>query len=258
MTLQEVNAALSIAKNLKDVFPFVGQLLKQADESAFNVWRHTPVRRLERLQFKIKTLTDEYPGIQVKLTDNEKYSPISGTNKTFNEYAFAVDENKLEYLQNALLNGSYGDYTLELREQFYRMIQALHPLDIRVLEYLVGQCPSISILEQKLEIDYSQSLGAQPGEKHGYDLAMRKIFNQDTDTLLKKISLPEICNQFPSSSKVELRVSLDRLRQQLLMSNPISQMDMQDPYFACTPTDIAQPFLRFIADPRNSLKKHHG
>ena len=56
------------------------------------------------------------------------------------------------------------------------------------------------------------------------------------------------CVQNGIPEEVEKR-SLDRLRAQALIFNPLPTMDFSDPYEGCIPTQFAQDFLKFIADP---------
>jgi hypothetical protein len=55
---------------------------------------------------------------------------------------------------------------------------------------------------------------------------------------------------------VDIKLSLDRLKNVSLIYNSIATMDYFDPFGFLLPKDTAQAFLRFVGDSRNQLKEN--
>lgn len=185
-------------------------------------------------------------GYTLKLTEAEQYSPESGAALTFRAYCNEVLDDKIELLRNALLNGMYGNHTTEQRELFYKIIDALQPLDIAVLNYLISICPSVSffrdlVLEGETTSDKRQKIFLASSLYVGSSVSGRE--NGGLVSFAKKENI----------SIDQLTSSINRLVNTSLVYCQGSHWDFNDPYSGCTPTDQAQSFLNFLSDPQKVL-----
>lgn len=191
-----------------------------------------------------------------QLSKLEKLSPISGISKVFDEYMGTPLEEKVEFLRNALTNGIFGDYTIELREDFYRIIENIQPLDIHVLKYLVSQCPSQNFYLEKHRIsDETKKTLEEKFKKHELTEAEYKELTSNEITALNKLetslSFESIKDHFNKEEFVIQR-SIDRLLAAgLIYNNGANRFGVYNHYLCFVPLNMAQPFLEFIQDPRN-------
>jgi hypothetical protein len=200
-------------------------------------------QRLEELEHQNKELAATCPAIKKKLTENEFQSPGSEYANTLKQYLVEPHEDKLEMLQNALLNGFYGDYTLNIRQQFYKWVQELQSLDIAVLEYLYKQCANIESAHQlgplKLEEVYIlTSLGPhESNSQFNRQIGGLSIFAKEHDR-----------------EEMEIKLALSRLiANGLIVGNGFpAEFGTNSPYKGCVPMEGAKLFLDFVKDPRNN------
>jgi len=184
--------------------------------TAFENWRKAgPEIRENKLKAEIAELERINSDLRIQLTEYEKFSSISGFNNTLNEYMGTPFEDKLEYLLNALLNGCFGNFDLELREQFYKWVVALQPTDIRILKYLTEKVPD--------------------------------NWNLDTNLIDQTISIRAIKSALEIPDEI-IRMSIDRLRANGLIFNPIAVAGTASPYFDCFPVKAAWSFLNFLGE----------
>jgi hypothetical protein len=166
------------------------------------------------------------------LTDAERGSPASWLNQGFSAYMNEIIEEKVELLRNALLNGLYGNFEIEEREELCRIAQTLQPLDVLILRFLLRNCPNLQHAKSVLE-NSGDSQGVQRFEH------MRQMTSFDS-----------LIQEFQTVPQNQIRRSLDRLRSQELIFNPAPGFDFHDPYDACMPTEFAQTFLNYVSIPQ--------
>jgi hypothetical protein len=197
-------------------------------------------------------------GYTLQLTEAEQSSPNSGAVKALQDYMNEVIEDKVEFLRNALLNGFYGDYSLELREDLYEIMSTLQPLDLHILKYLVSVCPS--------QTDYMALYLAGEEAKQPLVIERRadRLSAEDYDEQCRKadapylkleqsLFYPAIKHQFQEPSDNVIRRALDRLKTAgLIDSIGANRYGLYNSYTGFVPLDFAAIFLNFIADPRNS------
>lgn len=243
-----ITATVSVMQDLSKLLPYVGSLLRQTDDSAFDTWRQTPINRLYQLQAEIDKIKAENPEIEVRLTDNEKYSPISGINKVIYEYTFGVDEEKVCFLKNALLNGAYGDYSLELREDLLQIIVVIQPLDIQIIQYLLTIAPNPDCYHSKYNDAELRKKEVGTGTPEYTQIV------EEYHAYEKQLFFDTIHQQFSSHPIAVIRRSLDRLQYLGLIYNiGANRWGKYNPYFGFVPLEMAQMLIDFILDSRNTL-----
>ena len=185
-------------------------------------------QRLEDLVQRLQELEAENQNLQQTITDAEKLSPGSGHTKTIQEYITTPLDEKVEFLRNALINGLYGDYTANSREHFYKIVLAIQPFDIQILKYLLEKAP------------------------RGWAIDLDK-YNRE------EISIIGIQQNFTGIDRHQIHMALDRLRGQALTYNAVPRKNhkpvlVNPQYWGLIPTEIAQAFIEFITEQKNSLK----
>jgi hypothetical protein len=212
-----------------------------------NPWqKEVYTARLETLANLKNELEDL--GFTVQLTEAEKFSPQSGVHKTFVQYLNEVQDERLEMLRYALLNGIYGDYTVDLRESLYRIAQIIQPLDIRVLQYLHSECPNIDHYHSVSRSSWSENNRNSAFVSTSLSPIDIRQTSSGTETVRGGLSL------FAEQNGIEenvIKYSIDRLKAAKLICTPVNQA----PYGRCVPTETAGVFLRFVSDPRNSRRQ---
>lgn len=233
---------------IKNISLFLASLFGEPND-AFSQWMKLQGQiRIETLITQKQQLEAENKNLKEQITDLEKLSPTSGYTRAVQEYLTTPIEDKVELLRNALLNGIYGDYTLETRENFYRLISILQPTDIKILGYLLNVCPGFKTLEEELT-------------KHEQVTQLQRTLNpdyqSDFDKTVNNISLRKMVETFKELPLENIKSSLDRLRINGLIHNAVALVDLNDPYYGCTPLASAPAFINFLSDPRNNLLKSH-
>jgi hypothetical protein len=228
MNLPDVIAGAVIGQGTKTVLEKVSPVLFSAifgQPSAFDQWMQLRGnQRLEDLVQHVQELEAENKKLQQKISEAEKLSPGSGYTKTLYEYVTTPLDEKMELLRNALLNGLYGDYTVDLREHFYKIVLVIQPLDIQILKYLLEKAPQ------------------------GWNLLIGKYD-------LEEISITGIQEHFTGIDHLQIDVALDRLRGQELTYNAVRRKNdkpvlINSQYWGLIPTEAAQAFIEFISTPK--------
>lgn len=249
------------------LFPILRQIYQESNATALDTWKKAVVNeRFASLIEADKQLSAESENLSDKRTDNEKYSPLSEVNKTLFHYVYATDDNKVNYLRNALLNGIYGDYTLELREDLFRITESTQPLDIHILQYLVKTCGNhedylslfndVEVQKKDLREKYEYKGNNEPRLEHDDYEKRRDEIDRPLSELKSKLSMPAILKNFKTQDETVVQRSLDRLQSNgLVYNNGANHFGPYNPYHSFIPLKLASIFLNFVSDPRNSLKQ---
>jgi hypothetical protein len=235
MNLPEIITTAAIGKITVETLEKISPLLQTSlsgGPSAFDQWMQLRGnQRLEALVQRVQELEAENQNLQQTISEAEKLSPGSAHTKTLHEYITTPLEEKVELLRNALQNGLYGNYTLEQREDLYKIVHVLQPLDVLILKCLVERCPNLLQAESLLQ-ESNTNEGIQKFE------SLRQV-----------TSFTSIAAEFKAVPHSQIRRALDRLRSQELIFNPAPGFDFHNPYDACMPMEMAQTFLNFVASP---------
>ncbi len=236
MVTSEMPDTSIVPLSIKAIIPLIPKILGMDNESAaFDNWRQAvPQMRINQLVTEIGKLQAENAQLKSKLSEAEKFSPISAFNVALLKYAMTPLEEKVTMLRNALLNGIYGDYSVERREQLFKMIDALQPSDIHILRYLTEQC--LSIIE--LEKIYLEKEDPDQNERYTGIVSATSLYSlYDIENPENKGKL-NLNTAFSHMPIADIRLSLDRLRENGLICNPREmRFGMLTPYFQCIPTE---------------------
>jgi hypothetical protein len=199
---------------------------------------------------------EERKGQPFTALESELQNPHSTLMDLFKTYMTTEQEDKVQYLKNALLNGVYGDIVLDEKIDFIEILQGLKALDIQLLSYIFSVCPNY---EYYLELCNSESKNS---ESLMQDLKSFKLkngtpaYNQQIATIYEAtqaidtaISFKTIVEKHPQFSETTIERSLSRLESvNLIYNDGANRLGSYNPTLGYIPYRCVKNFLKFVSE----------
>jgi len=188
--------------------------------------------------------------------ESELQNPHSTLMDLFKTYMTTEQEDKVQYLKNALLNGLYGDVVLDGKIDFIEILQGLKALDIQLLSYIFSVCPNYEYYRElcNSESKNSESLIQDLKSfklKNGTPAYNQKIADlQEARTAVDiAVSFKTIAEKNPQFSETTIERSLSRLESaHLIYNNGANRFGVYDPTMGYLPYKCVESFLKFVSE----------
>jgi hypothetical protein len=242
----------SMKETLRSISPYLANIFGMQDDALSQWMKLQGQKRIDDLIAEKHQLEAENQDLKERITDLEKLSPTSGYTRVLQEYITTPLEEKIRILKNALIQGFYSDIPIELREDFYRIVQNIQPLDVQILKYLVDLSPTefhylsaYNVKEEKKKMLLGSDL--PDAEKRAEN---KKIENEYLE-FNQKFYYSEIKSNFSQYPDYAIKRSFDRLQaNQLIFNIGHNTYGAFNPYTGFAPLTIGITFLNFISDPQ--------